>query len=198
MTSKLTLTLRVACHALAVLPLVASAASPDPDDRSTRSRELADQLTGQLKQELQQALQAGGPVAAIDVCRNRAPAIAAQLSQESGAQVGRTALRVRNPANAPDELERKVLQQFKDELAAAKSPPPGPPEAMFELRTPQGVEYRYMRAIPLQPPCVLCHGKAIAPDVAAAIQRHYPEDAATGFEPGELRGAVTVRWPAGQ
>jgi len=195
MTSKMTLALRAACCAL---PLVAPAATADTDDRSTRSRALADQLMGQLKQELQQALQAGGPVAAIDVCRTRAPAIAAQLSQESGAQVGRTALRVRNPANAPDELERKVLQQFKDELAAAKSPPPSPPEAVFELRTPQGVEYRYMRAIPLQPPCVLCHGKAIAPDVAAAIQRHYPEDAATGFEPGELRGAVTVRWPAGQ
>lgn len=198
MTSKMTLTLRVACCALAVLPLAASAATPGADDRTARSRALADQLTGQLKQELQQALQAGGPVAAIDVCRNRAPAIAAQLSQESGAQVGRTALRVRNPANAPDELERKVLQQFKDELAAAQSPPPSPPEAVFELRTPQGIEYRYMRAITLQPPCVLCHGKAIAPDVAAAIQRHYPEDAATGFEPGELRGAVTVRWPAGQ
>jgi len=191
----MTLALRAACCAL---PLVAPAATADTDDRSTRSRALADQLMGQLKQELQQALQAGGPVAAIDVCRTRAPAIAAQLSQESGAQVGRTALRVRNPANAPDELERKVLQQFKDELAAAKSPPPSPPEAVFELRTPQGVEYRYMRAIPLQPPCVLCHGTAIAPDVAAAIQRHYPDDAATGFEPGELRGAVTVRWPAGQ
>jgi hypothetical protein len=198
MTSRTTLASCVASCALVVLPLAVPAATQDSDEWSERSRALADRLTGQLKLELQQALQAGGPVAAIDVCRTRAPAIAAQLSQESGAQVGRTALRVRNPANAPDELERKVLLQFKDELAAAKPPLPSPPEAVFELRTPQGVEHRYMRAIPLQPPCVLCHGKAIAPDVAAAIERHYPNDAATGFEPGELRGAVTVRWPAGQ
>lgn len=173
-----------------------SAATGGPEEWADRSRALADRLMGELKAELQQALQAGGPVAAIEVCRTRAPAIAAQLSQESGAQVGRTALRVRNPANAPDELERKVLQQFTDDLAAQPQPP-GVPEAMFELRTPQGIEHRYMRAIVLQPPCTLCHGKAIAPDVAAAIERLYRQDAATGFEPGDLRGAVTIRWPAG-
>lgn len=195
MTSPMTLASLVAC-ALAAFPRVAAAT--DPDDWPAQSRALADQLTAQLKAELQQAMQAGGPVAAIDVCRTRAPEIAAQLSQESGAHVGRTALRVRNPANAPDDLERTVLLQFADDLAAANRPPPSPPEAVFELRTPQGIERRYLRAIALQPTCVTCHGKALAPAVAAAIRRDYPDDTATGFEPGELRGAVTVRWPAGQ
>ena len=196
MTQRISLTSLLACCALAALPQVAAAAAPDPDDWAARSRALADQLTGQLKAELQQAMQSGGPVAAIEVCHTRAPEIAAQLGQQSGARVGRTALRVRNPANAPDDLERKVLQQFADELAAAKSTLPGPPEAVFELRTPRGIEHRYMRAIPMQPLCATCHGKSIAPEVAAAIGSKYPEDAATGFETGDLRGAVTVRWPA--
>lgn len=196
MTRRTTLTSLVALCALAALPLVVAAAAPDVDDWSARSRTLADQLTGQLKAELQQAMQAGGPVAAIEVCRSRAPEIAAKLGQDSGARVGRTALRVRNPANAPDELERKVLQQFADEMATPGNPPTGPAEAVFELRTAQGIEHRYMRAIPMQPLCATCHGKAIAPELAAAIRSKYPEDAATGFETGELRGAVTVRWPA--
>lgn len=187
----------LASCALAIPSTAALAATADVEDWPVKGRALADQLMGQLKSELQQAMQAGGPVAAIEVCRTRAPAIAAQLSQESGAKIGRTALRVRNPANAPDDLERRVLLQFKDDLAAQPQPP-GVPEAVFELRTPQGIEHRYMRAIVLQAPCTLCHGKAIAADVAAAIQRLYPDDAATGFEPGELRGAVTIRWPAGQ
>jgi hypothetical protein len=195
--TRLLLALLLAGLALAAPPRAISAATAGPEEWADRSRALADRLMGDLKAELQRALQAGGPVAAIEVCRTRAPAIAAQLSQESGAQVGRTALRVRNPANAADELERKVLQQFTDDLAAQPQPP-GVPEAVFELRTPQGIEHRYMRAIVLQAPCTLCHGKALAPDVAAAIQRLYPEDAATGFEPGDLRGAVTIRWPAGQ
>ena len=196
MMQRTSLTSLLACCVLAALPRVAVAAAPETDERLARSRALAEQLAGQLKVELQQAMQSGGPVAAIEVCQSRAPEIAAQLGQPSGARVGRTALRVRNPANAPDDLERKVLQQFADEFAAAKSPLPGPSEAVFELRTPQGIEHRYMRAIPMQPLCVTCHGKTIAPEIAAAIASRYPEDAATGFETGDLRGAITVRWPA--
>lgn len=195
MTQRKSLTSLLGCCALTVLCQVAGAA-PESEDWTSQSRALADRLTGQLKAELQQAMQAGGPIAAIEVCHSRAPEIAAQLGRESGARVGRTALRVRNTANAPDDLERKVLQQFADELAAARDSLPSPPEAVFDTRTPQGIEHHYMRAIPMQPICVTCHGKTIAPEIAAAIGSRYPEDAATGFETGELRGAVTVRWPA--
>ena len=181
---------------LATLPMLAAAGTPT--DWEARSRALADQLMGELKTELGAAMQRGGPVAAIGVCKTRAPEIASRLSAASGAEVGRTALRVRNPANAPDELERAVLEQFAAELAVAKEPPTNPPEAVFELRAARGIEHRYMRAIPMQPLCVACHGKTIAPDLTAAIRKDYPDDAATGFEPGQLRGGVTVVWPAGR
>jgi hypothetical protein len=161
-----------------------------------RSRALADQLSSELQAELRQAMQQGGPVAAIEVCRARAPQIAARLSASAGAHVGRTALRVRNPANAPDDLERAVMAGFASELAQATTPASGPPEAVIEIRSARGIERRYLRAIPMQPLCLTCHGAKLAPEVAAAVARDYPQDAATGFEPGQLRGAVTVRWPA--
>jgi hypothetical protein len=44
--------------------------------------------------------------------------------------------------------------------------------------------------------CSTCHGTQLAPDIAAAIARDYPADQATGFEPGQLRGAVSVLWPS--
>jgi hypothetical protein len=164
-------------------------------DWSARSRVLADRLTTELKAELTAAMQQGGPEQAVDVCRRRAPEIAARLSGESGAEVGRTALRVRNPANRPDELEQAVLHR----LAAALQPDTtgAMPEALLEVRTPQGVERVYLRAIAMQPPCLTCHGKALSPALAAAIRADYPDDQATGFDVGELRGAVTVRWPEG-
>ena len=88
---------------LASLPVLSSTAEVAPaSDWIEHSRQLALQLGSELKGELGKAMAAGGPVAAISVCRERAPAIAARLSRESGAAVGRTALRVRNPANAPD------------------------------------------------------------------------------------------------
>ena len=158
-----------------------------------QSRQLANQLGSQLKSELTAAIAAGGPVSAIDVCHTRAPQIAARLSQESGAKVGRTALRVRNPANAPDGTEREVLEQFGAELASGKAQ--GPLETVFEIDRGGQVERRYMRAIPTDALCLTCHGKSLAPEVAAAIARDYPGDQATGFEQGQLRGAFVVTWP---
>ncbi len=161
-----------------------------------RSRALADQLMSELKAELGQAMQQGGPVAAVAVCKSRAPQIAARLSASAGADVGRTAIRLRNPASAPDELERAVMQGFAAELSSASPAATAPPEAIFESRSAQGTERRYLRAIVTQPVCLACHGATLAPEIVTAIARDYPQDAATGFETGQLRGAVTVRWPA--
>jgi hypothetical protein len=160
-----------------------------------RSRALADQLLSELKAELGQAMQQGGPIAAVAVCKARAPQIAARLSASSGADVSRTAIRLRNPANAPDDLERAVMQAFEAELSGAV-PAAAPPEAMFEFRSARGTERRYLRAIAMQPVCLACHGATLTPDLATVIAREYPQDAATGFETGQLRGAVIVRWPA--
>ena len=180
---------------LALSPVILAAAEPAADTAWVdQSRQLAMQLGGQLKGELSKAIAEGGPVAAINVCYLRAPEIAAQLSQASGARVGRTALRVRNPSNAPDELERSVLEQFSADLGSG--PVDRPLEAVFEIRRGDAVERRYMRAIPTDALCLTCHGKTIAPELAAAIARDYPKDQATGFEQGQLRGAFSVVWPA--
>lgn len=185
-----------AVTALAVLLCLPAMAadSPAEPDWIEQSRRLTQQLGGQLKGELGRAIGEGGPVAAINVCYLRAPEIAAELSQSSGARVGRTALRVRNPSNAPDPLERTVLEQFAADLGSG--PVDRPIEAVFEIRRGDAVERRYMRAIPTDALCLTCHGKALAPEVAAAIARDYPGDQATGFELGELRGAFSVAWPA--
>jgi hypothetical protein len=179
---------------MSVAPFHHASAEGPATDWIAQSRGLAQQLGAELKGELSRAMTERGPVAAIAVCRDRAPEIAARLSQQSGAQVSRTALRVRNPANAPDELQRALLEQFSYELASGKFT--GPLEAAFEINRGGHVERRFMRAIPMEALCVTCHGKALAPEIAAAIAEEYPNDQATGFEPGQLRGAFSVTWPS--
>jgi hypothetical protein len=53
-----------------------------------------------------------------------------------------------------------------------------------------------MKAIVMQPQCLACHGQDLAEPVSAAIEERYPEDQATGFVAGELRGAFLIEWPA--
>jgi hypothetical protein len=165
------------------------AGSADP--RLERSRALADTFQQALKQKLTSALAQGGPVNAIGVCKEEAPAIAAELSAQSGARVGRTALRIRNPANAPDADARAALEGFQRALAGGAEPQS---LERFEVR-PDG-SARYMKAIMAQPSCLACHGTELSAPVEAALRRHYSQDRATGFRAGDLRGAFLIDWPA--
>jgi hypothetical protein len=49
-----------------------------------------------------------------------------------------------------------------------------------------------MKAIPTGAVCLACHGETIAPPIAAKINELYPQDQATGFREGDLRGAFVV------
>ena len=46
----------------------------------------------------------------------------------------------------------------------------------------------YVEPIFLQPMCTTCHGDSLSEPVARQIAELYPEDAATGFKEGDLRG----------
>ena len=178
----------VSCAGLLLVVAMAGAAPPDP---SAEGRRIAMAFGGELKGALQGAMSEGGPVAAIEVCAARAPAIAAEASAASGARVARTALKIRNPANAPDGHERAVMAEFAERLARE---PGSVPEAVEVL--PDG-RVRYMRAIVTDGVCLACHGATLAPEVAGVIDARYPADEARGFAPGDLRGAFTITWPAG-
>lgn len=169
---------------------IAGSVDTQEDTRVERSRELATTLQQTLGARLSTAISAGGVIGAIDVCNVDAPEIADRLSAGAGARVGRTSLRVRNPANAPDDKARSTLESFELEWQRDKGAPP----ESFVVGTDGSA--RYMRAIPTQALCVACHGPALAADVAAAIAARYPADRATGFEVGTLRGAFIIDWPA--
>ncbi len=157
---------------------------------AARAAVVAGDLGARLKAELQAAMAAGGPLAAIDTCHGKAMAVAVEQSESSGWDVGRTSLRVRNPDNAPDAWERSVLESFEQRIAAGESP--ATLTAQKTVKVGDHHYFRYMKAIPTAEMCTMCHGKAIAPEVAAKIGELYPDDRATGFAPGELRGAFTL------
>lgn len=139
-----------------------------------------------LMATVKSAMQSGGPLKAVEACQLLAPEIAAQHSQNPW-KVGRTSLKVRNPANTADAWEKQVLEQFAKRAAA------GEPITELSHAEKVGGEFRMMKAIATGEPCLACHGKNIEPSLAAVIDVRYPQDQARGFALGELRGAFTVR-----
>lgn len=164
------------------------------EKRIAENRAVAKELFVALKGELENALHAGGPASAIPACKENVPEIGKTFKKKyPGWFIGRTTLRTRNPANAPDEWERKVLERFEARRAAGEDPKRIEHSEFVEK---DGVSiFRYMKAIPTLDVCTLCHGPDIMPDVAAKLDELYPEDTARGFNVGDIRGAFTFAQP---
>ena len=165
------------------------------DAQVEASRATVKEFMQSLKGELQKGMQEGGPVNAIGVCNMTAPGIANTYSARKGWTVGRTSLRVRNPDNAPDAWEQKVLEAFEQRKQDGENP--AGIEHYEAVEVDGEPVFRYMKAIPTAELCVVCHGSAIDPYVDARLKELYPEDRARGYQPGDIRGAFTITQPLG-
>ena len=168
--------------------------SVEPSEAELADIRAATQEFGsELKGQLVAAIKASGPEGAIGVCKIAAPAVAEAVSQRRGFSIARTSLKVRNSDNAPDEWEREVLEEFVARNEAGENPANMESWAVSEDKATGIQVLRYMKAIPTQDVCTLCHGTAISEPVREALAAEYPDDRATGFEVGDIRGAFTVR-----
>lgn len=171
-------------------PPTVTGATPEKTTPVAEARHIAGELGTRLKTALQAAMQSGGAENAIAVCHDMAIPVTAAVGDESGWEVGRTSLRIRNPDNAPDAWERSVLENFAQRLTAGEDIATLEQEAVITVGNFR--YFRYMKAIPAGEPCMACHGTTIAPPLAARLQALYPDDRATGFAPGDLRGAFSL------
>ncbi len=147
-------------------------------------------LGGDLKNELMTAMKAGGPVAAMDVCVTKAPELTATVAAEKKLDIGRISLKNRNPKNAPNEWQTTVLNDFEARKLKGEKP-----DSLVYAKTitvDDKQEFRFMKAIPTGAVCLTCHGATLSPEISAKLKKHYPDDKATGFKPGDLRGAFYV------
>ena len=147
-------------------------------------------LAGNLKKELSSSMQSGGPVAAVQTCNIKAPQITEALNDSL--TIKRTSLKLRNPNNAPDAWEKKILTAFQQKLAGGT-----PVEQLVhseKIKTSSGTQLRMMRAIPTQGFCLSCHGdkQTMSKELAETLKQFYPHDLATGYQAGQIRGAFSV------
>lgn len=139
-------------------------------------------LFGKLMGRLTEVMTKDGPAKAVDVCRAEAHPLAAAVAKEQGVAIGRTSHRLRNPLNAPPDWARPLVDARRDTpafLAAA--------DGRLAVLAP----------IRLKATCLLCHGDPakLDPAVKAALATGYPNDQATGFAEGDLRGWFWIEVP---
>lgn len=157
------------------------------------SRQTAQEFVQKLGGALKRQLQAGGPESAIGVCKEIAPALAKQYSTDSRV-VKRVSLKPRNKSlGTPDAWEERVLHNFDQRTKSGRTSPNMEISAITQDEN--GKWFRYMKAIPTQPMCLQCHGQPndIPAGVKALLAKEYPNDKATGYSVGMIRGAVSIK-----
>lgn len=147
--------------------------------RATSAR---DAMFGQLTRALMQAMAQHGPAGAIDACRIEAPAIAARTAQDQSLRIGRTSWKLRNADNQTPQWATAFLEERAAE----------PRHAFADDGT-----FAAFLPIRMMSLCLTCHGEPamIPADVGSALAQHYPNDQATGFGNGDLRGWFWVEVP---
>lgn len=185
-----------ATDAPAVAPVTAPSTSPlaTVSPAAQEALSIMGRFHRELRDKLLAAMAQGGPEQAVMVCKDQAPEIAARLSRETGWQVKRLGTRVRNPMTGlPDAWEQQQLSAFEARLKAGEA---ADEILQFEeVDEPRGKMQRVMKAIPTGALCLACHGGPATQSkpLRSALQKHYPHDAATGYQEGDLRGAFSLK-----
>lgn len=136
-----------------------------------------------LKSSLIRAIGENNYEGAIAFCYTAASPLTNTYSSDD-ITIKRTSDKYRNPSNAPDSMEQRIMasfQQLKNKQKAIKP--------VFE--DDQQGKYHYFKPIILQAMCVNCHGSQtdkIQPAVWQSIRQKYPADLAYDYKEGDLRG----------
>lgn len=159
------------------------ATTSSPQEVAARA---ATALKGNLMAALGKALAEGGVPEAVRVCSQSAMEITEQSGKVDPAVVAidRRTDRWRNPANRPDAADTKALAVFRDDK-----------DKQDWLVEESEEVIRYYQPLRTAAACLQCHGEpqTFSPELKSLLKETYPDDRATGFKEGDLRGVIRVR-----
>jgi len=182
---------------LAIVSLSASlliAAVPNKQNRELKNvvkmgQKSSKMLLKTLGSNMKKNLKAGGALQALDFCSNEAYNLTETVNQRlpRGVRVKRVSIKFRNPANAPQADEAKVLkifQSMKDNNIVL-------PNHLVEKVDAKVYKF-YKPLLINKKVCLKCHGDVKDTDLKRAIADRYPIDKAKHYKMGDLRGAIVV------
>ena len=170
-----------------ILPVLLLSTTVSDDELETyraKGDQITDAAQSVLLRELTAAMKAGGPPNAVAYCNSRAQLIMDSVSEAEGVWVRRTTDRTRNLRD--EQMNEREIEAFSRLRSALQEG--GKPITMVD---DEGMTIEYYRPILIKEPCLACHGtpgETIADETMEVIKDAYPNDQATGYKVGDLRG----------
>lgn len=156
-----------------------------------------DKISGEaqktLVETLQKAIAEQGASGAVEFCHAEALPITQKVAEKHKVVVKRVSLKNRNPANAPNEMEKNLLEAYAYNVEQGLENQPN------IQKVDNGEVLLYTKTIVIPGGiCLQCHGDPnteIEAATLAKINEKYPQDKATGYKAGELRGMWSIAIP---
>jgi hypothetical protein len=177
--------------------LVISCSGPAPkntlstDDQAkyiTEGKKIAMFSAKALTGKVIHALEAGGVEHAVEYCNLQASPLIDSLSKSYQARIFRVSDKYRNPANKPDSLDMSILSIYRNQVKEGQELQPH-----LEVSGDQVIYYAPI--LILNPVCLQCHGEpgsTMEQSSRDFIKSKYPDDKATGYKLGDLRGVWKI------
>lgn len=155
-----------------------------------KGKAIAQKTFGTLAGQLKKSLGEGGVPNAIQYCNVAAFPLVDSLSKVHQAKIRRTSLKVRNPKDAPTQLEKVVLDKYATQATAGEKLKP-------VIEQIDNNTIAFYAPIKINAFCLQCHGEigeSLVAENNQFIQKHYPNDKATGYKDGDLRGIWSIEF----
>lgn len=148
------------------------------------SAELLKELGGTLKNSIRKK----GLVDSIGMCSVSALPLTEKLRKKHDLKsIKRVSEKLRNPENAPDELDTFAMKHLQKEKLSS----------YLQQQVKGGkFYYRFYQAIGVKSSCLPCHGvkKDMKTTVRKKLERIYPNDQATGYKIDDFRGVIRLQF----
>jgi len=157
-------------------------------DYTVKGKEIASTTANTLGNNLTQKMKKGGVIDAVPFCNTMAIPLTEEVENKYGVSIKRTSFAIRNEENKPNEGEIVILKQYKNSLTNKETLEP-------IITLDSSGKPHFYAPILLQKKCLTCHGsigKEVTTKTDSLIKSYYPNDKATGFKEGDLRGIWSV------
>lgn len=161
---------------------------PISEEERISLQQLGDSISSEMQtvllKNVGEAIQQGGTEFAVGFCNLEAVPLTDSISKKHQVKIQRLSDKNRNPKNAVEsESDKLAWEKIKKE------------KTDFIKQTQTGEIY-YYKPIPIgMPTCIQCHGNRsdISKKTLEVIDIKYPDDKATGYEMGDLRGMWKIK-----
>jgi len=154
-----------------------------------KGKEISQKSTVVLQKTLKYALKKGGVKNALDVCNSSALELTKSLEKEYDVEIKRKSHRNRNKINKVNKTEDSLINDYIKLIKKREEMKPKIIRANGEVT--------YYSPIITGNACLQCHGqpmKDIEKENFRYIKSLYPNDLATGFKEGNLRGVWSIKF----